>query len=222
MGIIVVTTTYDRPGRIGMIGHLRSALNNRDDVRWVVVEDGSEPDPRLAEFLPSYATYLHLGPTRDMGNLQRNLALKHIRDEGLDGVVYNADDDNMYHPRLFDEIAKTKRVSMFPVGNLGPNGVERPIILNGKFSRWDSGWPERMFPVDMAGFAFHSDLLRGLDDPLWNHTGRGGESEFISRLVSSPHEVEFLCERCTDVLVLWNELRNRNPLKFWYRPRPRP
>lgn len=207
MGIIVVTATHNRPGRMPMIGHLKSVLDERDDVEWIVVEDAAERDPELAEFLPPYATHLSFGPTRDMGNLQRNAALEHIWDSGLRGVVYNADDDNKYDPRLFDEIVKTKGVSMFPVGNLGPHEVERPIILNGRFARWDAGWAERKFPVDMAGFAFHSDLLGRLQKPFWCHRGRGGESEFISKLVGSVDEVEFLCNRCTDVLVWHNELR---------------
>lgn len=198
-----------------MIGHLKSILDKRDDVRWVVVEDGDATDPRIAGFLPRYATYLHHGPTRDMGNLQRNLALEHIRDSGTEGVVYNADDDNMYHPRLFDEILKTKGVSIFPVGRLGPKGVERPILVNGRFDRWDADWTERKFPVDMAGFAFHSRLLKGLENPLWDHKGRGGESEFISKLINSPDEAEFLCEGCTKVFVMHNELRRRNPVTFW-------
>lgn len=194
-----------------MMGHLRSILDKRDDATWVVVEDAAGRSPELAAFLPPYAVHLHAGPTRDMGNFQRNAALEHVRDSGMLGVVYNADDDNMYDPRLFDEITKTKRLSMFPVGNLGPHGVERPIVLNGRFARWDAGWPERKFPVDMAGFAFHSGLLRTIKGPPWTHTGRGGESEFVSRLVDSPHDVEFLCERCTDVLVWHNELRKTHP-----------
>lgn len=207
MGLIVVTATYNRPGRMPMMAHLKSHLDERDDVRWIVVEDAAEKDPELGDFLPGYATHLHFGPTKDGGNAQRNLALEHIRSEDMTGVVYNADDDNKYDPRLFDEVVKTKRLSMFPVGNLGPHGVERPIILNGKFARWEADWAERRFPVDMAGFAFHSDMLKGLESPLWGNSGRGGESEFISKLVASEDEIEFLCNRCTDVLVWHNELR---------------
>lgn len=207
MGIIVVTATHKRHGRMPMIGHLKSILDQREDVRWIVVEDSDEKDPELADFLPPYATHLNFGPTKDGGNAQRNLAFEHIADSGLEGVVYNADDDNKYDPSLFDEILKTKKVSMFPVGNLGPHGVERPIILNGKFVRWDAGWAERKFPVDMAGFAFQSDLLKKLQRPFWTHSGRGGESEFISKLVESVEEIEFLCNRCTDVFVWHNELR---------------
>jgi len=206
MGIIVVTATHKRPGRLNMVVHLRLLLDRRRDVTWIVAEDGPL-DPELAAFLPPYARYLGIGPTRDLGHAQRNLALEHIRDGRLEGVVYNADDDNYYDPRLFDEVAKTRRVSFFPVGNLGPRGVERPLVLNGRLQAWDSGWPERKFPVDMAGFAFHSSLLHTLESPIWSHSGRGGESEFISKILESADDAEFLCDSCTRVFVWHNELR---------------
>jgi hypothetical protein len=40
------------------------------------------------------------------------------------GVVYFADDDNTYDIRLFNEIATTQRISMFPVGFIGSQGTE--------------------------------------------------------------------------------------------------
>jgi len=209
MKIIFVTITHERPGRIHMMGHLKSILDERDDVEWVVVEDADSKSPELAAFLPPYAHHLHFGPTRDWGNEQRNAALEYIHDTGMEGIVYNADDDNKYDPRLFDEIKRTKRVSMLPVGNLGPYGVERPVVINGKFRRWEAGWTERKYPVDMAGFAFHSGMLKEMKKPFWKHSGRGGESEFISRLVESTESLEFLCSRCTDVFVWHNELRKK-------------
>lgn len=40
----------------------------------------------------------------------------------------------------------------------------------------------RKFPIDMAGFAFDAQLLHGLQSPIWNHHGVGGESEFLEKL----------------------------------------
>ncbi len=39
-------------------------------------------------------------------------------------MVYFADDDNTYDIRLFNEIATTQRISMFPVGFIGSQGTE--------------------------------------------------------------------------------------------------
>lgn len=209
MRLIVVTPTHERPGRIGMLASLRGHLDRTEDVSWVVVEDGP-PDIAVRALLPSYAAYLHLEGRSDFGNPQRNLALQYVRDSGTEGIVYNADDDNLYRTELFEEIRRTKRLSVLPVGNLGPRGVERPVIVDGRLRYWDSMWKHRKFPVDMAGFAFHSDLLKELGNPLWGHRGRGGESEFISRLVHSPEELEFLCDGCRKVLVWHNGLRAKD------------
>jgi hypothetical protein len=211
MKLIVITITYDRPYRIEMMQHLKSNLDAVWDVEWIVVEDAAEKSTELAQFLPGYARHFNHGPTRDFGHEQRNLALEYIQESGIEGIVYNADDDNQYHKRLFDEILKTKRISMFPVGNLGPYGIERPVVINGNFFRWEADWQERKFPVDMAGFAFHTELLKGMERPLWNFRGRGGESEFLSKMVNSTKEVEFLCKNCTEVLVYHNELRKLYP-----------
>jgi len=208
--IIVVTSTYQRKGRMEMMSHLYGILNRRVDVKWIVVEDGSKKDEHLSSLLPNFATYLNFGPTRDFGHAQRNLAFEYIHDNKMKGIVYNADDDNWYNPLLFDEIKKTKRISVFPVGNLGPSGVERPIVKDGKFVKWHAGWMSRKFPVDMAGFAFRSELLGEIKRPFWIHKGRGGESEFISKFVKNPQELEFLCNQCTMLFVKHNELLKKS------------
>lgn len=204
--IIVVTATYERKRRMDMIGHLKSVLEGRDDVTWIVVEDAADKDAHLSSYLPDFAVYLNKGPTRDFGHAQRNFAFEYIVDKGLKGVVYNADDDNWYNPLIFEEIKKTKRISVFPVGNLGPAGIERPIIRGGKFLSWQAGWLSRKFPVDMAGFAFRSELLEKIDRPYWDYSGRGGESEFISKFAELPDDLEFLCDDCTRLMVRHNEL----------------
>jgi hypothetical protein len=45
-------------------------------------------------------------------------------------VVYFADDDNTYDIRLFKEIATTQRISMFPVGFIGSQGMVHPQSAN--------------------------------------------------------------------------------------------
>ena len=204
--VIVVTPTHKRPNRLRMVKNLQSMLEVRSDVVWILVEDGENKDEDLTRLLPGFAVYLNIGPTKDFGNAQRNMAFEYIHDNDLKGVVYNADDDNWYDPSLFDEIKKTRRLSVFPVSNLGPTGLERPIVRQSEFVGWQAGWKERKFPVDMGGFAFRSELLKQLSRPFWDHEGRGGESEFISKFVESPHELEFLCDECKRLMVRHNEL----------------
>ena len=50
------------------------------------------------------------------------------------GIMYFADDDNTYDLKLFEEIRKTQKVSMFPVGFVGSTGISSPIVKNGTAS----------------------------------------------------------------------------------------
>ena len=160
--LILVTCTYNRPGRTELMEELSDLVsknNNPDNTSWIVVEDASEIDYKIKGILPEFATYICEGPTKDGGNKQRNKALEYIRDNRISGNVYSLDDDNKYAPQIFAELRKVKRFGFLPVGNLGPKGIERPIVLNGLFYGWDSAWTNRKFPVYMAVFFFDSKFL---------------------------------------------------------------
>ncbi len=45
---------------------------------------------------------------KDRGIHQRNVALAHIEQHQLDGIVYFADDDNVYTLELFEELRKIR------------------------------------------------------------------------------------------------------------------
>ena len=103
-----------------------------------------------------------MGPRRG-GNAQRNVALRYIRDQRLDGVVYNLDDDNAYHPMVWNELRKVGsnrvgvlavRRSVFPPPKCDGRflnlrnaerrmlKLERPLYDNttGRFVRFEAGW----------------------------------------------------------------------------------
>ena len=206
--IIFVTCTYKRPGRIAfMRRHIDRLFAKTRDYIWIVVEDGSELDPEVTQVLRGVnAIYRCIGPTRDKGNVQRNLAFECIRDLRLDGVVYNMDDDNLVYDLMCAELRKVTRFAIFPVGNLGPDGVERPMVSEGRIQGWRADWTSRKYPVDMGGFAFPSNVLFELPSPIWTHVGVGGESEFIERFVASPDELDVsLCHFNRMCLVYHNE-----------------
>jgi hypothetical protein len=98
--LILVTWTYARPGRIEFIRrHVCTFISRIESYHWIVVEDGDRPDPELRAILEEWNShYLHIGPTRDNGHAQRNLAFEYIRDRRLDGIVYNLDDHNLAQP----------------------------------------------------------------------------------------------------------------------------
>lgn len=92
--------------------------------------------------------------------------MKYIRDRRLAGIVYNLDDDNGYHPRLWNELRRLRprrvgvlavRRGVFPPprcdGRFLPlRGreervlrIERPLYHNatGQFVRFQAGWCQR-------------------------------------------------------------------------------
>ncbi len=175
---------------------------------WIVVEDDQAKNAEVEVLLAGSGLnvlYLDHGPTRCWGNRQRDYALGYIKRQRLKGIVYLADDDNFYDVRLFDEVRKTQRVSIFPAGHLGPSGIERPVVCGGKIIAWHAHWKTRKYPMDMAAFAFNAELLDGLTEPLFHYKGRGGESEFMERIVRSADDLEILCQNCTQCYVWHNQ-----------------
>jgi hypothetical protein len=206
--LLIVTPTYTRPLRLSFLNRCAEDFRVVSNLLWIVVEDAEEPAPEVAQLLSRSSldyVYLTCGPTRAWGNAQRNRGLEYIRDRRLEGVVYLADDDNKYQQPLFDELRKIKRIGVMPVGCLGPSGIERPIVHQGKIVGWDADWTSRIYPVDMAGLGFNAALLSELSGDAWPHRGLGGESEFIERVVSSADELEILCNDCRECYA-WHNL----------------
>lgn len=223
--IIIITPTYPRKWRLHFLKRCSRIFRRVKNIFWIVVEDGDSLDKKVQDLLASSGIpylYLHIGPTRKWGNRQRDLALTYIREQRLEGLVYLADDDNYYDPRIFDEIRKTKRISIFPVGHLGPRGIERPILKDGRIIGWDAHWLVRKFPVDMAAFAFDAGLLQGTKGVIFDspqkysrHKGWGGESELLERLINSADELEILCDQCRKCYV-WHDQPLFEPVKLTY------
>lgn len=215
--LIIVTPTYNNCNRVFFINECIKVFHKIQNLIWILCEDNHTIDIEINEILSNSNIkyiYLSYGPTKDKGNEQRNFCYEYIVNNDLHGIIYNADDDNEYDIKLFDEIKKTKNISIFPVGNLGPNGIERPIIENNILLYWDADWTSRRFPVDMAGFAFNSIYLyikKYQNKKLWDHYGIGGESEFITYITNNYNHLEFLCDNCKLCYVKHNELWNKIP-----------
>lgn len=231
--IYVVTPTWDRPGRMGLLRRMARVFKKVRGLFWVLVEDGPGCALAVSGLLVGSGidhAYLHFGPTRDVGNSQRNCGLEYLDDHGLDGVVYLADDDNAYTTRLFEEIRTVRRVGIIPVNNLGPSGVERPRVRDGKIIGWDAGWRTRKYPLDFAGFAFHTIVLKGImrpfirgfnwvaacrdgkTDPSLTGTAlrrflrrnKDGETEFLEKFVRDQSEFELLADSCRRSGLVWH------------------
>ena len=113
--LIVVTPTYVRPFQAMYLTRLINTLSLvRRPLLWIVVETAWQSVETSALLRKSGLMYRHLVAKenatefKDRGVHQRNAALEHIEEHRLDGIVYFADDDNVYRPELFEEIRKTK------------------------------------------------------------------------------------------------------------------
>lgn len=71
----------------------------------------------------------------------------------------------------------------------------------------------------MGGYAFDAALLQHVPEPLWNYTGRGGESEMISKLLPRgvPEDLQPLANCGRDLLVFHNEYKTV-PRAVWQPP----
>lgn len=151
---------------------------------WIIVEDNFSIDPDIALALRSSSIpfiYFAFGPTHHHGNAQQNAAytmiasLSHSQ-TGIfqHGPVLSIDDDSEIKPELLDIVWKVRRIGVWPMGNLGPDGCTSfsvssaaPVILtasrcsgegpvydeNHNLVDWPAGAIGRFFTVDNGAFS---------------------------------------------------------------------
>lgn len=211
--IILITPTHLRKERMGYLKELSGIFSQVENLLWLVCEDGIRKHDNVEELLQRSGIdykYFNYGPTNNWGECQRDFLCEYVFRHDINGVCYFADDDNWWDIKIFDEIRKTKRVGVFPVGNRGPSNIETPIIVNGKVSSWDAHLLTRKYPLDMGGFSFHSNMLTNISNKrFFPLAGNGwGETRFLESIISDKRELEPLCNYCTDCYVFWGGLKN--------------
>lgn len=113
--LIVVTPTYNRPLQAFYLNRLGQTLRLvPPPLLWIVVEMKSASDDTAELLRRSGVMYRHLvckknsTDIKDRGVHQRNMALEHIELHRLDGIVYFADDDNVYSLELFERMREIR------------------------------------------------------------------------------------------------------------------
>lgn len=223
--LYIITPTYRRPEQIPELTRMSHTLMLVKNVHWLVIEDARVATKQVTRLLkrtglkfehltaPMPEKYKQKKGAKPRGVSNRNRGLQWIRANATNGVFYFADDDNTYDIALFDEIRKTKRVSMFPVGLCTKFGLSSPIIKNEKFVGFYDGWiAGRKFPVDMAGFAVNVKFL--LQRPNASMPFKAGYEEdgFLKSLAPfEPKEIEFLADNCTKVLAWHTQTKKNEP-----------
>ncbi|XP_020282832.1 galactosylgalactosylxylosylprotein 3-beta-glucuronosyltransferase P-like isoform X2 [Pseudomyrmex gracilis] len=140
--LYIITPTYRRPEQIPELTRMAHTLMLVKNVHWLVIEDAIVATKQVTKLLertglkfdhliaPMPEKYKLKKGAKPRGVSNRNRGLQWIRANATRGVFYFADDDNTYDIELFDEIRKTKTVSMFPVGLCTKFGLSSPILKN--------------------------------------------------------------------------------------------
>jgi len=222
--IFAITPTYTRYTQKADLIRLSQTLMHVTNLHWILVEDSNNRTDLVCKLLlKSGLTFTHLNiPTPSYMKLdpakkhykphrgleQRNVALKWIRENvnitKTKGAVYFMDDDNTYHIKLFDEIRKINHVGIWPVGLTGKLRFAGPICSKEKVTGFRAVFaPNRLFPIDMAGFAISLRLLvKEKPDVIFESTWNIGwlETTFLKHL-TSVDQLEALANDCTEILV---------------------
>lgn len=222
--LIVVTPTYERAFQAYFLNRLGQVLRLvPPPVVWVVVEMNAASMETAEVLRKTGVMYRHLvcnknlTDVKDRGVHQRNTALEHIERHRLDGIVYFADDDNVYSLELFDAMRDISRFGTWPVAMLAPSKnkaiLEGPVCNASQVIGWHTNEKSkrlRRFHVDMSGFAFNSTIL--WDPKRWRRpssnlirqldTVKEGfqETTFIEQLVEDERQMEGLPPGCSKIL----------------------
>ncbi|GMP94858.1 hypothetical protein CsSME_00044139 [Camellia sinensis var. sinensis] len=108
----------------------------------------------------------NLTDIKDRSVHQRNVALTHIEMHRLDGIVYFADDDNIYSVDLIGRMRQIRHFGTWTVTKLVESNsraiLEGPICNGTRVIGWHTNEVSRRFwrfHAEMSGFAFYSTIL---------------------------------------------------------------
>nr|XP_023875814.1 probable beta-1,4-xylosyltransferase IRX9H [Quercus suber]POE81928.1 putative beta-1,4-xylosyltransferase irx9h [Quercus suber] len=222
--LIIVTPTYNRASQAYYLIRLSQVLRLvPPPLLWIVVELNTASFETAEILRKTGVMYRHLvcvnnsTNVKDRGVHQRNTALDHIQRHRLDGVVYFADDDNIYSLHLFHSLRNISRFGTWPVAMLAQSKnkaiLEGPVCNGSQVIGWHTNEKSkklRRFHVDMSGFAFNSTIL--WDPKRWKRptsvpirqldTVKEGfqETTFIEQVVEDESQMEGSPPGCSRIM----------------------
>ncbi|TYJ28875.1 hypothetical protein E1A91_A06G031100v1 [Gossypium mustelinum] len=222
--LIVVTPTYNRGFQAYFLNRLGQVLRLvKPPLVWIVVEEKVASFETAEILRRTGVMYRHVVCTRspsepkDRGVHQRNAALEHIERHKVDGIVFFADDDNVYTVELFESLRTIRRFGTWPVAMLAPSKnkaiLEGPVCNGSQVIGWHTNEKSkrlRRFHVDMSGFAFNSSIL--WDPKRWGRpysnpfrqldTVKEGfqETTFIEQVAEDESQMEGILPGCSRIM----------------------
>ncbi|KAL5231060.1 hypothetical protein ABZP36_029836 [Zizania latifolia] len=252
--VLIVTPTRARPLQAYYLRRLAHTLRLAPSpLLWLVVESGEATRETAALLRGCGVMYRHLSspapdapqdPRRrgrrqqrpiDTRARQRNAALDHIEHHRLHGIVYFADEDNVYSLDLFYHLRHIRSFGTWPVAILAAGKsktiVQGPVCEGSRVVGWHTRErtknPQGRFHVDMSGFAFNSSMLwdaKNRAHQAWNYirqldTAKDGfqETTFIEQLVEDETQMEGIPPGCSKIMNFHLRLEDKDTvyLKGW-------
>ncbi|XP_009603737.1 probable beta-1,4-xylosyltransferase IRX9H [Nicotiana tomentosiformis] len=239
--LIIVTPTEARSFQAYYLNRLAHVLKLvPPPLLWIVVEMDFQSTETANILRRTGVMYRHLvckknsTEVKDKSVNLRNVALNHIETHRLDGIVYFADDSNIYSIDVFEQMRQISRFGTWVVARLAENN--RKVILQGPICNGSQviGWHTdgaakrfQRFYAEISGFAFNSTVLW---DPMrWNWPTlepirqldivKGGfqVSSFIEQVVEDESQMECFPTHCSRIMV-WQfdtELLYPYPHEWW-------
>ncbi|GMI88501.1 IRREGULAR XYLEM 9-LIKE, IRREGULAR XYLEM 9 Homolog [Hibiscus trionum] len=223
--LIVITPTYTRPLQAYYLNRLAYTLKLvQPPLLWIVVDMTSQSEETADTLRKSSVMYRHLVCKKNLTDMkdrnihQRNVALSHIENHRLDGIVFFANEGNIYSIDLFEQMRHIRRFGTWTVAKQTLDNsrviLEGPVCngtqvigwhLNGQSRRF------RRFHAEMPGFAFNSTIL--WDPKRWHRptleqirqldTVKDDfqSSSIIDRVVEDESQMEGLPLDCSRIMV---------------------
>ncbi|KAI3422804.1 Glycosyltransferase [Psidium guajava] len=223
--LIVVTPTQRHPLQAYYLNRLSQTLKLTPlPLLWIVVEMTSQ-SPETADILRKTGImYRHLVCDKNLTEVtdvrihQRNVALSHIETHHLDGLVFFADEDNIYATDLFDQMRQIRRFGTWLVAKVTDSRsgavLEGPICNGTTVLGWHTSESRRGFKrfyAELSGFAFNSTIL--WDPKKWHRPtiepirrfdtpkDKFPVSTLIEQIVEDESQMEGLLHSCSRVMV---------------------
>ncbi|XP_077219029.1 putative beta-1,4-xylosyltransferase IRX9H [Tasmannia lanceolata] len=222
--LIIVTATNPRPFQTYYLNRFAHTLRLvPPPLLWTVVEMSSQSTETAEILRKSGIMYRHLVCEANLTSIkdrhvhQRNLALSHIEKHRLNGIVYFADDHNVYSVVLFEQMREIRRFGTWPVvmhiRSKNRVVLEGPVCNSSQVIGWytnERSKRSRRFHVDMSGFAFNSTIL--WDSKRWHRPTPESirqldvkeglqASTFIEQVVEDESQMEGLPKDCLRIMV---------------------